>query len=327
MKKIENYYNLDFLKILFTIVIILYHFIRKMDFWCEGGYAFDLFFIISGFLCVVTFDKNLSVVDFIKKRYFSFLTFLVLAILTLLPFKTFSLSKILNNIFLTPVWNYDLFVLVAWYINVWLWLSLCLFYLQKTVKKEYINLIILLSVFVSICLMTAYNQWLVWPKIGFLNGGWFIGIAGMGTGYLLSLIPRQNRIESLSKCLLYTLFESFFLCYTIGCMLIESWYISPYFIFVSSCILFFLFLQKKGALSQITNIPFFMKLRKFILPVYLLQQAPLELFYILFDENKSLFMSYPYLTIILTTIFVVGWGICGYYIIRLLNFLPFISRR
>jgi len=70
-----------------------------------------------------------------------------------------------------------------------------------------------------------------------------------------------------------------------------------------------------------------MKLRKFILPVYLLQQAPLELFYILFDENKSLFMSYPYLTIILTTIFVVGWGICGYYIIRLLNFLPFISRR
>lgn len=64
-----------------------------------------------------------------------------------------------------------------------------------------------------------------------------------------------------------------------------------------------------------------MKLRKFVLPVYLLQQAPLELFYILLDKNKLLFMSYPYLTIILTTIFVIGWGICGYYVINLFKFV------
>ena len=130
--------------------------------------------------------------------------------------------------------------------NVWFWLSLCLFYLQKAIKKEYLIGIISLSVFISVCLMTVYNKWLVWPKIGFLNGGWFIGIAGMGTGYLLSLIPQQNQKRNHYKHLLYTIFEVFFLCYTIGCMFIKSWYISPYFIFISSSILFFLFFARKG---------------------------------------------------------------------------------
>ena len=256
MNKTGNYYNLDFLKIIFTLIIILYHFIRKIGFWCEGGYALDLFFMISGFLCVLTFNKNLSTIDFIKKRYFFFLPFLILAVLTLLPFKPFFLSQILNNILLMPIWNYDLFVSFAWYINVWFWLSLCLFYLQKTIKKEHITLIVFLSVFLSVCLMSTYNQWLVWPKIGLLNGGWFLGIAGVGTGYLLSLIPRRHNNKSYYRYLLYTFFEFFFLCYTVGCMFIKSWYISPYFVFVSSCILFFLFLQKRGALSQITDVPF-----------------------------------------------------------------------
>ena len=326
MKKIENYDNLDFLKIIFTVVIILYHFIRRMGFWCEGAYAFNIFFMISGFLCVITFDKNLSTIDFIKKKYFSFLPFLILSILTLIPLKGFLPSKILNNVLLTPVY-YDLFILIAWYINVWFWLSLCLFYLQKTVKNERINLIVFLSVFISIYLMLAYNSWMVWPKIGFVSGGWLIGIAGMGMGYLLALIPKQEESSSYLKYLFYTALESYFLCYTVGCMFIKSWYISPYFVFVSSCILFFLFLQKRGALSQITNISFFKSLRRFILPVYLLQQAPLELFYSLFDKNNLLFMSYPYLIIVLTTIFVVSWGICGYYVIRLLRSLYFLTQR
>ena len=113
MNKIRNYYNLDFLKIIFTIVVILYHFIRKMGFWCEGGYALSIFFMISGFLCAITFNKKLPIIDFIKKRYFFFLPFLVLAILTLLPLKSSSAQQILNNIFLTPVWNHDLYVSVA----------------------------------------------------------------------------------------------------------------------------------------------------------------------------------------------------------------------
>ncbi|MBR5130423.1 MAG: acyltransferase family protein [Alphaproteobacteria bacterium] len=327
MNKIENYYNLDFLKIIFTIIILLYHFIRKMGFWCEGAYAIDLFFIISGFLCIVTFNKTLTVIDFIKKRYYSFVPFLIWGILTLLFFKEFSIEKILNNIILTPVWNYDLFVSVAWYLNVLFWLSLCLFYLNKIMKKEYITWIVSLSVFISMSLMIAHDQWLVWPKIGFLNGGWFLGIMGMGVGYLFSLIPQQHNNQSSYRYLLYTVLEAFFLCYTVGCMFIKSWYISPYFIFISSCILFFLFLQKKGGISQLTDIPFFMKLRKFILPTYLLQQVPIELFYILLNKNRSLFMSYPYLTIIVTTIAIIGWGVCSYYIIKFAKFLFFKMQR
>lgn len=192
MNKSENYYNLDFLKIIFTVIVLLYHFIRAMGFWSEGGYAFELFFIISGFLGAKTFDKSLPFKDFIKKKISSFMPYLILAIIAMIPLKPFSIKAILNNLFLTPVFNRDLFILAAWYINIWFWLSLCLFYLQKTLKKEHVIGIVSLSVFISVCLMITYNTWLTWERIGFLNGCFYRGVAGMGAGYLLSLMAQKN---------------------------------------------------------------------------------------------------------------------------------------
>ena len=141
------YYNLDFLKIVFMILVILYHFIRGMGFWYKG--SIDLFFIVSGFLCAVTFKKDLSVIDFIKRKCFLFMPFLIISILTLIPLKEFSIHNILNNIFLNFVWKYDFFVPVAWYLNVWFWLSLCLFYLQKTYSRGRCNLVVSFSVFIA----------------------------------------------------------------------------------------------------------------------------------------------------------------------------------
>ena len=320
------YYNLNFLKIIFLVVVILYHFIRKMGFWCQGGYAVELFFIISGFLCAVTFNKNLSIPDFLKKKTCSFIPFLIFAILTLLPFRTYNITNILNNILLIPFFHYNLFVIVSWYINIWFWISLCLFYMQKTLKKEQIIWIISLSVFISVCLMLSYNKWTTVERIGFLNVGFLRGIAGMGIGYLLSIIPYKNSITHLTKQLSmkyisYTILEFLILGYTVGCMFIKNWYISPYYILLSSTGLVYLFLQKKGGLSQITNHPIFFNLGKFLLPIYLLQEAPLQLFNILLKKHKNFIMMFPYPSIIITSLFVILWGIISYYLIKTIIYL------
>ena len=326
------YYNLNFLKIIFLIIIILYHFIRKMGFWCEGGYAVELFFIISGFLCAVTFNKNISVLEFIKKRICSFMPFLIFAILTLLPFRTYNLENIINNILLIPFFHYNLFIIVAWYINIWFWISLCLFYMQKTLKKEQIIWIVSLSVFIAVCSMLSYNKWTTVDKIGFLNVGFLRGIAGMGIGFLLSVIPTKNTTVDITKQLSvkyigYTILEFLILGYTVGCMFINNWYISPYYILLSSAGLVCLFLQKKGGLSQITNHPVFFKLGKFLLPIYLLQETPLQLFYILLKKYRNLIMLFPYPSIIITIIFVILWGIISYYIIKTILRLFHIQRQ
>lgn len=325
--KTTYYYNFNFLKIIFTIIVILYHFIRQLGFWCEGGYAVELFFLISGFLCAATFNKKLNIIDFAKKKIISFMPFLIIAILTLIPFKNYSAKTILNNIFLTPIWHHDLFVSIAWYINVWFWLSLCLFSLMKTLKKEQINLIVGISCFISLCCMLTYNRWLTWEKINFLNAGYFRGILSMGVGYLLfNMLPPSNFNITCCKTknllinkLFYTGYECFFLGYTVCCMFFKDLYISPLFVFIPSTILFYLFIQKKGYLSQATNHPFFLKLGKFILPIYVLQETPLALFSHTLTNYKDTLITYSYITIPTVVFIVIAWGIANYYLVKTIS--------
>lgn len=197
--KTTHYYNFDFLKITFTLIVILYHFIREIGFWCKGGYAVELFFIISGFLCFKTFNNSITTPQFIKKKIASFMPLMLVVILFQLIVQPTPIKNILNNIFLVPVWQYDLFISVGWYIIVWFWISVCLFYLTKTLKSEHINLIITSSIFISIALMISYNRWLTWEKISFINAGFLRGIASMGTGYMLAkMLPPPAHIAQLT---------------------------------------------------------------------------------------------------------------------------------
>lgn len=321
------YHNFNFLKIIFTLIVVLYHFVRFMGFWNQGGYAVELFFIISGFLCATTFDKNISALEFSKKRIFSFMPLLILAVLTLMPNYIISIKQILNNILLNPFFGKNLFALHAWYITVWFWISLGLFCLAKTFQKKHLLLIISLLTCYSIITMISHDKWIGWQKINGIDTGYLRGMAGMGIGYLLSYTVPQLTINKhtkktnlyLLKKIFFTCLECFFLFYTIFSMFIQKLFISPYVILVSSAILIYLFTQQKGWLSTFTNQPSFSKIKNFILPIYLLQMSPISIFYTIYFDNKNLLDQYPLLTICITLILVCIYGISGYYFLKYLS--------
>ena len=145
----------------------------------------------------------------------------------------------------------------------------------------------------------------------------------MGSGYLLATIPLSEHIHTnFLKKMIYTILEIFFFFYTVGCMFVENWYISPYIVFICSNILVFLFIQKNGLLSRYADITYFKKIGRYILPVYLLQVAPLDIFKLLFDNYKTQFMEYRYLTIFITVLIVIVWGICVYHMTKkILSFM------
>ena len=102
----ERFLNVDFLRFVFAVCIFVFHYYRPyrlaglggefkalINITSSGYVAVQYFFIIAGFFLVYTLNKNLSVIDFIKKKIirlwpliaflFVFLRFLMLVYISM----------------------------------------------------------------------------------------------------------------------------------------------------------------------------------------------------------------------------------------------------
>lgn len=287
MLKSENtrpqFMNLDFLRIVFTFVIIGYHFIRQLGFWNEsGGYAVEFFFVLSGFLLVYTFNPNISVLTFFKKKIIRFMPAIIVSgIAVSLWFGQFN-SKLLNNIFLVPIAE-QLPVLVAWYINVLVWVSLLYFTLFKYLSRPIACLIIGILTFLAINAMLASSLWLTNAHFGergtfgyLINGGLLRGLAGMGFGCLLAqalLNHPQTNTSNPKTTFCYTLAEICILGWLIGAMYIRQIYVGPFALLIGFTVLIYLFVKKQGILSRILDKPYYSKIARYTLCIYLMQEV------------------------------------------------------
>ena len=61
-------HNIDFLRILFTLLIILYHIDNRLNIWSNLGSAVEFFFILSGYFLAVASAKTENTLLFIKKK-------------------------------------------------------------------------------------------------------------------------------------------------------------------------------------------------------------------------------------------------------------------
>ncbi len=322
--------NLDFLRIVFTFVIIAYHFIRQLGFWNDsGGYAVEFFFVLSGFLLVYTFNPHVSVLTFFKKKVIRFVPVITVSGIAVCFWLGQFKPTLLNNIFLVPIAE-QLPVLVAWYINVLVWVSLLYFTLFKYVSRPIACLIIGILTFLAINAMLASSLWLTFAHLGprgtfgyLLNGGLLRGIAGMGFGCLLaqSLIshPQTNTVSSTKATFYYTLAELCILGWLIGAMYIRQIYVGPFALLIGFTILIYLFVKKQGIISRILDKPYYSKIARYTLCIYLMQEVIVrQIFpYLLRQSPYGSFLRTHFIltseAIFLTTILT---GIIVYYLVE-----------
>ncbi len=151
--------NINFFRILFTLIIIYGHTIQlyimpqygNLPFFqnlvkhtsFNYGYICEFFFIISGFFMYYTFSRNTTFKSFIVNKIarlwpvliFCILIFYILYLFDISNFEKF--GNILAAFFITQSFvNVHANINVSWYINVIFWTYILYFSLFKIIKPE-----------------------------------------------------------------------------------------------------------------------------------------------------------------------------------------------
>lgn len=168
MKK--YFYNLDLLKFVFIISIILFHVVYLKQYnafgfdWFRqyfkfGNVAVSLFFVISGFFLAYRYKENQSVFGWVKGRFFQFVPMLLVVTLLfyglhLMGYIDFNVPANIENVLLIHDWvgktRWGQAVHPAWFLSVLVLVSAYLLGLRKAVKNENMFLLLLcLSMFVG----------------------------------------------------------------------------------------------------------------------------------------------------------------------------------
>lgn len=255
-------HNLDFLRIVFTFEILLAHVLFEVNLPNHGGFCVEFFFILSGVVFTLTYDKSKSVYDFLKEKIIRFLPIITICSLLRILTKGVNLRRFFIDISLLPypgMINEDGYGEVAWYITILFWVSLFYFYLLKISKKETANLVIGLISFISLIALSKFGggKWVTLEKAGqlgyLINSSFLRGLRGMGVGFFLVKICRDIDFGFKNKMLI-SLFEAVVLIYSIICLFYKKTYFGLYpFGIICFATLILLFMKNRGYVTQFLN--------------------------------------------------------------------------
>lgn len=293
--KKERFYNVDLIRFLLILEIMLYHFglsLKNKDLFfakihshfCHGFICVEFFFIISGFFLFKNLNKDEDTITFIKKK-----------LIRLLPVKYFTLGAcsiasifskkiILFNQVIIPLLllnniGFDKMPMVSpefWYISVLFWVSLFYFYISKLLNKKWLNLIIWLIVVLS-CSFILNCNYPNYPGLFennyiIINQGVVRGLFGVGLGYFIAMLYNSNFMKDNNQLnkLFVSVIELYSLSFLIYYLAISNKvpgnnYLNYIIIF---SLLFYLMLIKQGYISKILDNVILAKLGQYAYSLY-----------------------------------------------------------
>lgn len=270
--------NIEFLRILFTLGVVITHIrvcVYKQP--SVGAQGVEFFFLLSGYLLAYTFRPNRRLIDLAKRNWIRFVPLIVV-------------GAILGD----GGWNsfYGLFMLQntglafqdvpgngpAWYIGVLFWCTLFYAALLKAIPEKQQGFIIATISFAA-CVMLAQVHGDRWEMVAsYFPRGLVRGIACMGLGIILKqLCVRDAKAPSHQnngERIIYTILESVLIIYIIISFFTKEFFID-YWIFkpITHIILLASFICKKGIISQLCEHPIFSHCSKYCLGIYLTHWA------------------------------------------------------
>jgi peptidoglycan/LPS O-acetylase OafA/YrhL len=281
----------EFLRFIFCIGILLCHaavgiqnvFTNELvkNHFLLMGFVVNFFFMIGGyFLFFQTLKKDLTIRDFIVKKYIRLLPVIVFSMLMILIYRKFGLvsqkfnfrDSFLSLFFIRTMGlyndakNFDLFYTNAhlWYIGPFFWTSLLYFSISKSFDRNKTNLLIAIITYVSF--LIRLNGVSIVEK-SYIFHSIFRSLPHIGLGYFVGLLVhyynncRSEKVEITAKdkynniCrIVMTYVEGFFFLeiFKVLFMKLKTWEFEFYY---SMCfaVLLFLFSIKIGWLSRLTN--------------------------------------------------------------------------
>ena len=278
-------YNMEFLRVVFTLEILFRHFVSVGNIWWNQGWInIVFFFILSGFFLAKTFSPNRQMLDYLKKRLIQFIPLVTLGcILDSLFVHKINLLAFLSSMFLlsgTGIFPRSTCCTVAWYVSILFWVSILYFYMLKTLKRETATLFLGFIAFfgtVAIVKLDPYGKFLGAPgDIGNIIDMQIVyGMALMAVGYFVWVIYTALN-EKISPTrfqkVVFSVIELSLLIYSI--LFINVKYLFPSnraIAIIVFAALIMLFALKIGYVSQFFEKKIWSKIAKYSLATYLTQ--------------------------------------------------------
>lgn len=326
----KKMYNIEFLRIIFTITVLCYHLSQTLKLW-NCVLSVEFFFILSGYFLVCTFNPQKDIFTFIKQRVIRFLPLIVFASLVRGLFASkINVNNMLSDFLFLPVPGLNNgigLVNVAWYISILFWVSLFFFYLLKNYKTETVNLLIGVITFFSYTLLVSNGHWSARAVINdLLHVNLLRGLGAMGLGYFLARYMQNFPTQISKNKVFYTFLEIFTLSYGVLTLFIKSIHLSnSLYTILLYVLLIYLFINKKGYVSIFFDKPIWGKLSKYCLSIYLVQGVVVyDILKISMKYYSDFIYAHKIITMIVFVVLSFVWGIFAHYYIEK-NFLKFLK--
>ena len=322
--------NIDFLRILFALLIAFHHFTNtgaiknSADIFVRSlpqntfnlPFIVDFFFIISGFFLIISWKKQ-PTIAFVKNKFSRLfpLMLLYLALIRLWKFLGITDYSFRESVFsLLLLDNVGLSIHnsgVAWFISAY-FVTICFYYyLLKNFNSKNVQLAIFLLIYFSYAFLVHRQNGNISGTnmtYGYIfNVGMLRALAGIGIGYFIGLWYRQyNYIEDTPRQkIIYSILEACSLSYMIYFLLIRNPNLNSLLYVMTFCVLFTLFLLNKGIISQFFNNNISVICGRYALAVYMIHEPVLRITRpLIFDKYSQLvtdhiwYMTGVYITIV-----------------------------
>ena len=252
--------NVEFLRLLFTIGVVVAHLAPNVTVYNMGGRGVDFFFLLSGFFLMITFRPERSVYSFVQSKVIHFIPLTVLCAvfngkIALLPANMLFLQ---GTGLVTPVPPQ------GWYLGILFWVGLFYFYLLKIAKPKITKLIIAAMTFFSYCFIHNGGT----PSIYALCIA--RGFAGIGAGCFLGYLYLQIKDKNVYTGIGYTVAEAIVLLFAVGVLYIKALRpANPMNIDLAFAGLIAFFVLKRGKVSQFFEKPFWAKISACSFAIYM----------------------------------------------------------